>query len=355
MIEQKNIVDELFAAIEINDPDEILKLISRGAVNQDNDNSDVPVLHRMMKQYPYLEDRETIVNSLIENNAKIDFVDCEYATLIHAAVYRNLLSTTKLLVDKGVESLLEDGALKNILISAHNEEMVEFLVGCGLGSIDEVDETKNTLLHNAVNLESNLDYIKYLLQHIDVNARDYAGRTALDTLLTNAYNPKLIPTIIDLLLEHGADVNSRSNAGMTAFYHANSCERLGSAVLVQLLNAGADINGKDKQGKQAIHYSAGWGLEDVTFLVENGSDLNVAGLDDGETPLIVAVKNWRLDVVKYLLDKGAETNIRDATGRTALNYALENNGDYDDDDIRNILNVLEKYNAVATSEDEIQH
>ena len=43
-----------------------------------------------------------------------------------------------------------------------------------------------------------------------------------------------------------------------------------------LLAAGADVNGADTQGRTALHGAALWGLTDVvTFLHENGADLNV--------------------------------------------------------------------------------
>ena len=42
---------------------------------------------------------------------------------------------------------------------------------------------------------------------------------------------------------------------------------------------------------------------------------------DGGTVLMTACVNSRTEVVKLLLDRGADPTLKDAAGRTAMNYA----------------------------------
>jgi glutaminase len=53
---------------------------------------------------------------------------------------------------------------------------------------------------------------------------------------------------------------------------------------------------------------------------------NVNGQDyDGRTALGIAASEGHLDVVKYLISKGADVNIRDARGNDALGDARREN------------------------------
>jgi len=59
----------------------------------------------------------------------------------------------------------------------------------------------------------------------------------------------------------------------------------------------------------------------VKLLIEKGANINLKDLD-GWTPLIFAVNSNRIDVVPFLIDNGADLNITANTGYTALHYAV---------------------------------
>ena len=60
----------------------------------------------------------------------------------------------------------------------------------------------------------------------------------------------------------------------------------------------------------------------VKLLLENGADPNIIG-NDGRTSLIFASKFGCTDVVKMLLKNGADPNIIDNRGKTAYDFALD--------------------------------
>jgi len=59
--------------------------------------------------------------------------------------------------------------------------------------------------------------------------------------------------------------------------------------------------------------------ENIRDLVNNGVDLNEQDAD-GKTPLHIAVMHNNFDIVKQLLDAGANIKIEDKQGQTALSY-----------------------------------
>lgn len=57
----------------------------------------------------------------------------------------------------------------------------------------------------------------------------------------------------------------------------------------------------------------------VRKFVEYGSDVNE--LSNGVTPLMLAARYNKVEILKYLLEKGADKKIKDEKGNTALKYA----------------------------------
>ena len=139
--------------------------------------------------------------------------------------------------------------------------------------------------------------------------------------------------------------------GVTALFYA-SIE--GSLESVQILvNAGVDVNLLHKNGDSALSNATCKGnLEMVKFLIENGADIEKCGCisstnacilgkfeimeylieqgikiniidtsNEGKTPLHHAVQYGFLNIIKLLLDNGAEINLKDYYGNTAFDLA----------------------------------
>ncbi|XP_014679106.1 PREDICTED: putative ankyrin repeat protein RF_0381 [Priapulus caudatus] len=106
-----------------------------------------------------------------------------------------------------------------------------------------------------------------------------------------------------------------------------------------LLSHGADANVVDSQGQTSLHYAAssGW-LDIMCLLLEAGADANVANTKSGATPLMKAVTEGKeatvrmnslymaacsgqLDIVRLLLEAGANANAADSYGVTSLHIA----------------------------------
>eukprot|EP00919_Chromeraceae_sp_WS-2016_P076936 GHVR01182052.1.p1 GENE.GHVR01182052.1~~GHVR01182052.1.p1 ORF type:complete len:116 (+),score=15.91 GHVR01182052.1:30-377(+) len=79
--------------------------------------------------------------------------------------------------------------------------------------------------------------------------------------------------IARLLIDKGADVNSRENDGYTPLIWASNRGHTDIARL--LIDKGADVNSKDKDGTTPLISASEFGhTEIVRFLIEKGADVN---------------------------------------------------------------------------------
>ena len=76
-------------------------------------------------------------------------------------------------------------------------------------------------------------------------------------------------------------------------------------------------------GMAPLHFAARQGQSDaVKALLDAGADVNQRAVGDNSTPLIVATVNGQFDLAKMLLEKGADPNLAQHNGVTPLYAAL---------------------------------
>lgn len=82
---------------------------------------------------------------------------------------------------------------------------------------------------------------------------------------------------------------------------------------------GADFNKADDYGRTPLHVAASADYSEmVRFLIDRGADVHVASAGEGQTPLHYAAKNEAVQCVKILLAFGADIDARDYKLRSAL-------------------------------------
>jgi ankyrin repeat protein len=148
--------------------------------------------------------------------------------------------------------------------------------------------------------------------------------------------------VIDALLKAGADPNTKTPEGETALMAVARAGKIEAAKA--LLDAGADVNAKEEWGGQsAVMWAASQSQpEMIKLLASRGADLNAHGVvhqwerkviteprpkdmnKGGFTPLIYAAREGCVECARQLMAAGADPDLQDPDGVTALNMALLN-------------------------------
>ncbi len=102
------------------------------------------------------------------------------------------------------------------------------------------------------------------------------------------------------------------------------------AEMKALFAEGVDVNastgGGGHETDPALIVAAGEGhIEVVKFLLDNGADVNIKGTNGIDTALMSAAGGGHKEIVKLLIDKGADVNAIGSKGRTALAIAVDKN------------------------------
>ena len=264
-----------------------------------------------------------------------------------------------------VELLLGNGANTQL---ARRGGITPFLIAAKHGHVDIVrrlaeheaspDSFENAMLFAAAN--GRLDVVEYLLEKDAnlANARNNAGFTSLDLTVAPQFTSTEIDSpcaltmasskgyldvvsalvhhgakvdyyalaaacsggyirIIDFLIEHGADVNEAHPRDGQSFPITDAVNSGRIDVLELLIRRGA-TRGLDEA---LMLYRSRHNFMLTKFLIEHGADPNFSKPPLLRTRLIVAVQDDRRDIIRLLLDHGADLR-PDHAGLTPLDLAI---------------------------------
>jgi hypothetical protein len=136
-------------------------------------------------------------------------------------------------------------------------------------------------------------------------------------------------------LRAGMDVNARDGEGTPMLNIATRNERI--ECITWLLDNGADINAVSTDRGYTALMDAVWrGNEDITqLLIKRGSKMNTVN-KEGQTMLVLAVGAGREKICRMLVENGEDPDVKDSMGMSAYEYAnLFKKGD--------IVKLLGKY------------
>jgi ankyrin repeat protein len=334
------------------------------------------------------------VQLLLEHGADIQAADLQGATPLHLAAGHGTASVVKKLLDNGAQMDAKDNDKQTVLswvfhpelrcfhshmlrkndylegemdeerekIMRENEEqeamkerlaVLDLLIekGSDLGALLTRRPAIVSLTIRSCNGREMtvLALVRRLLEKgADVAAQTDDGRSALYT--ATIYG---LPGVVQLLLEHGADVNQRNRRcawveymydgpkiywydwrgpymdGVTALHEA---ARRGCLKIAHLLiDAGADVEAMDDGGitvlhEAAIHPSSKEAFDSeptdiVDLLLAHGADINAHYGPKKATVLHCAAAQGNIAMACHLLQNGARTGATDADGKTALDLA----------------------------------
>ncbi|MEX2458574.1 MAG: ankyrin repeat domain-containing protein [Actinomycetota bacterium] len=189
----------------------------------------------------------------------------------------------------------------------------------------------------------------------DINSRDAEGYTPLCKSLSSSRGQDeqyAVSKIVRWLIEHGANVTISSNNGMSPVEIAR--KEFGSEELPQVLEVLALIEERSEppstvveaarrgdaqalntllrqgspneqhDGRSALHWAVSSGQKDAVQALIDGKARLDATDNDGWTPLHVAAWNESIEVVRCLIQAGADRNLRENLRHmTAADMAAE--------------------------------
>ena len=219
--------------------------------------------------------------------------------------------------------------------------------------IDAKDQKGKTLLHHAVAAE-NLEIVQFLVENgVNTDIKDAEGISPLWLSMVGEGWEEVGKNleIARYLIELGAEVNECNRSGCTLLQIA---EYNDSDLAKMLIEYGAeesinevgrdwekvkwwlernpsliDIEIIDEEGESAtlLHYAAagnGANVEVLKYLVSRGADVN-AKSDGGASPLHwAATHNTNVEVLKYLVSQGADIGVKTEDGISPLHSAAYN-------------------------------
>ena len=262
---------------------------------------------------------------ITQREARINGIGAPYGSPLQAASAMGHLDAVKFLLHHNADINLRGGRWNTPLQAAAargHKEIVELLLRSNANVHLDGGDWHNPLIAAASSSATShyaVEITRLLLEAgavIDNGMKN--GKKALHVASEGC------PELVSLLLQHGADVNATSHHGWTALHYAS---RQGSEAIVEhLLEYGADVKSEDAKGRTPLHIAAKNGQEkSVQVLLDHGADAharNRGGIDSDWTPLHYATKNTDINSLEILLSAGADIDRQDATGQTACCHAI---------------------------------
>jgi ankyrin repeat protein len=267
------------------------------------------------------------VEKLLEQGADIRAQDQKGETVLHAVFSRRNwrldLGLVMLLLQQGADLEARDQRGWTPLHAAAERgrrEAVEFLLDKG-ADLKATDKDGQTPLHLAAG-RANDKAVKLLIARgADPSARDKSLKTPMH--LSEEENQK---ETAKLLVSLGAEIHTEDSFGHSpagwlvknCFEELQAGERSGSPC----------SNHRDLRSYTLLYASVEGHLEVVRYLIEQGADVNVNksfhdGLAvPGVTPLHGAASGGHLEVARLLTASGARLDAKDKYGRSALDWAV---------------------------------
>lgn len=214
--------------------------------------------------------------------------------------------------------------LHNIALRVQDMDLFQFFIDRGV-DINQADGAGNTLLLNAVR-GGNTDIARAFIPKVaDINHQNADGFSALTYAVRRAD-----ARLMEDLLKAGADIQVKDEQGNNLVAHLFDTFRAGQErsfdqILSLMTDRAVDLKATQAGGNTLLHLAV---EQQQKFLVgqaiEAGVDLNAKN-DNGLTAMhLAAMKAKNPDILLFLIEKGADKDIKTDFEESVLDLAKEN-------------------------------
>lgn len=282
--------------------------------------------------------------------------------------------------------LAEDGSvIKNATVPTSEGEGIDEITLVNVTDNLSSDISKNIqIFFRAIYDNDTASMDSLLAKGFDINTMNENGENAVNVAIASGSY-----YVLQYLIDNGANLNSTSDTGIPPLSQAvleynkqaidillNSkkvdmyyvwgemwtgsplyiaCSKANVYALEKMVEHGADLNYdfSEYNALPLMHYALSYKQfiknedyrELIAFLILNKADINAKN-NQGQTPLMVALKNGDIDAFNALTAGGADVTIKDNNGKTALFYAesLKGSSMLPDNEYEKIINLLSQDN-----------
>ncbi|GFQ77336.1 hypothetical protein TNCT_578431 [Trichonephila clavata] len=257
-----------------------------------------------------------MVEVLIKNGAEIDAESDSKPTSLCLAVRNNNKEIVKILLKYGAD------------INAKKSLPLSTAIVFGLNSIAEIllDNEKidihycgidgNSLLHIAAKQGNYFLVEAFLSRGADANAITLTdGTSPLHYAADAGY-----VEIVKILLKNKAKINAFTNVGLTPIHLA--AVKGHTSVVKLLLENGANAKVTDNKNRNSFEMAVAHGDVEVVKLLLQEKNININDkANDGFSLLHIAAQEGNLNIVKHLIDRGADVNSQNDAGSKPIHIA----------------------------------
>jgi ankyrin repeat protein len=274
------------------------------------------------------------VKELLRNGADVNAAQGDGMTALHWAAANGDAALTRMLLSAGanIRATTRLGGITPLLMAseAGHAEVVATLLAAGAGANSSTATGATALMLAA--RSGNTDTVTRLVENgADINAKEKGfGQTALMVAagLDRA-------DVVKLLMSRGADWRIASTIADLKSLTTIADDGTGRPQQQGPAAGGRDVPGVTRGyryneliatqgGLTALHFAVRQGsTASARALVEGGADVNLVSPGDQASPLLVALINGHLDLGAYLMEKGANPNLVSDAGVSPL-YAVLN-------------------------------
>ena len=245
-----------------------------------------------------------------EGSNDINQKDGRGRTKLHRAALSGDLVRCRKLLDQGADlgdKDVDGWTPLRCAVCKNHTEIMRILIQAG-ADLNDRDQEGFTLLSFSASFvnetdekdQEQMETLKMLIEEgADINAKNhYEGETALTSAATSHF-----PAVIKWLVEKGSDLEAKNTAGNTALMEASTYGWCEPDNVRELIKCGANIQGTNEEGKTA---------------------LMLACIDDPHPQYFPAERRTgHENIARQLLEAGADIDLLDNHGNTALIYAGE--------------------------------
>lgn len=258
------------------------------------------------------------LNLALENKADINAKSADGATALIVAALKNHFDILDILVEKGAElnhlTARGSSALSLTLYNMPHGDAQKSLNRLLEAGADPSGDT-------SLEIAAGKGLTAYVTRFIDAGADINRGIPLIPAAISGHTD------ILRILIDAGADLNAKYATGETALSYAVFNGNADCAKL--LVDAGANLLVKNNDGETLLHRAVHGGHHFKNFdtVFFDGIDKNARN-SRGITALMEAADRGYEDILAFLLESGAKTDITSNRGQTALSLAQQSGHDH---------------------------